>query len=68
MASLDPRSNLSQETEVESASAVDFVASSDFCISPEVWYQIPGSTTAKPAEVPLCDAGTANSVCSQCSR
>lgn len=69
MASLGPRSNLfPQETEVGSASAVGFVASSDFCIAPEVWYQVPGLTTAKLAGVPLCDADTATSVRLQCSR
>lgn len=65
MASLGPRSNLLQETQVGSASGAGFVASSDLCVAPEVCYHRPGLTTVKPAGipgVPDCNAATTTSV------
>lgn len=57
---------MSGETQVGSASEAGFVAFSDLCVAPEVCYQIPYLTTAKPSGVSVCDTAAARSVCSRC--
>lgn len=57
---------MSGETHVGSASEAGFVAFSDLCVAPEVCYQIPYLTTAKPSGVSVCDTAAARSVCSRC--
>lgn len=58
-----PRSSVSGETLVLSASEAGFVAFSDLCVAPEVCYQIPHLATVKPSGVSVCDAAAARSVC-----